>query len=151
MLKSALIVGAITFFLTIGAALLSPFCTICLPLFTGLTAGYLTGVFDKPTVVNTALTRGAIAGAIVGAVAWIAQMIASVINILVLQNPQFNPGRLFGTQVDPTTIWAGQLGGGFCIGLLNVALMAAFAAAGAAIWANTAGKSSAPAPAPEQY
>ncbi len=141
MVKSGLIVGVVMFFLVLGAALISPFCALCIPLFAGLGAGYLAGVFDKPATSNDMLKRGAGAGAIAGVIAVFAQIIAAVVNVYILQNPQFNPGKaILGQPIDPSSILMGQAFSAICVGGLNVLLTAAFGAGGGAIWSNTAGK-----------
>lgn len=143
MLKSGLIVGAVLSLLVLfSASVVSPLCALCFPVFAGLGAGYLAGYFEKPAPEN-ALQRGALSGAISGGIAIFAQFVAALINAFVLQNPQFNPGQLFGGQaIDPTVIWLAQLGGAACIGLLNVALMAGFGALGGLLWKNSAAKQS---------
>ena len=141
MVKSGLIVGVVMFFLVLGAALISPLCALCIPLFAGLGAGYLAGVFDKPAMPNDMLKRGAGAGAIAGAIAIFAQIIAAVANVYILQNPQFNPGTaIIGKPIDLSTILMGQAFAAICVGGLNVLLTAAFGAGGGAIWSKTAGK-----------
>lgn len=141
MLKAGLIAGAVAFVLVlIGAAGLTPLCALCVPLVSGLLAGYLTGVFERPSVQDR-MKRGAYAGAIAGGIGFAAGMIAAIINAAVLQNPQFQPNQFLGLpESSPAMIWAGQLGINFCIGLVNVGLHAALGAGGVAIWANTAGK-----------
>lgn len=145
MVKSGLIVGAIMFLLVLVlAAVISPLCALCIPLLTGLGAGYLTGVFDKPISNGEAAKRGAGAGAIAAAIAILAQMIASVINSLVLQNPQYQLGRIWGAEaVDPAAVWALQILLALCVGLMNVGLTAAFGAGGGAIWFGASGKNQA--------
>lgn len=142
MVKSGLIVGAVMFLFVLGlAAVISPLCALCVPLLTGLGAGYLAGVFDKPLSNGEAAKRGAGAGAIAAAIAILAQMIASVINSLVLQNPQYQLGRLWGAEtVDPAMVWVLQIVFALCIGLMNVGLTAAFGAGGGAIWFGTTNK-----------
>lgn len=142
MVKSGLIFGAVMFLLVLlAAAVISPFCALCVPLLAGLGAGYLAGVFDKPLSGGESAWRGAGAGAIAAVFGLAAQVLAAVINGLILQNPQFNPGRIFGgVPIDPSLIWAGQIGIGICIGVLNIGITAAFGAGGAAIWSNMAKK-----------
>jgi len=142
MVKSGLIVGAVMFLFVLGlAATLSPFCALCVPLLTGLGAGYLAGVFDKPLANSDAAKRGAGAGAIAAGLAIFAQIIASVINSLVLQNPQYQLGRIWGAEaVDPAMVWVLQVVFALCIGLMNVGLTAAFGAGGGAIWFSTSGQ-----------
>ncbi len=143
MLKAGLISGAVSFVLVlIGAAGLSPFCALCVPLVTGLLAGYLTGVFEKPMPVD-AMKRGAGAGAIAGGIAILANIVAALINSLVLQNPNLQPNRFLGLpESTPVMVWIGQFGINLCIGLVNIGLNAALGAGGIAIWKNTAGKPS---------
>lgn len=145
MFKSGLIVGAVMFLFVLGlAAIISPFCALCVPLLTGLGAGYLAGVFDKPLDNREAAKRGAGAGAIAAGLAIFAQMIASVVNSLVLQNPQYQIGQIWGAEaVDPVTVWALQILFAVCIGVMNVGLTAAFGAGGGAIWFGTSGKNQA--------
>ena len=79
MVKSGLIVGVIMLVLVaISAASVSPFCALCVPVLSGLVAGYLMGVFEKPAKAD-AMKRGAGAGAIAGAIAIVGSLIAAVI------------------------------------------------------------------------
>jgi len=108
MFKSGLIVGAVMFLFVLGlAAIISPFCALCVPLLTGLGAGYLAGVFDKPLDNREAAKRGAGAGAIAAGLAIFAQLIASVVNSLVLQNPNIRLGKS-GAQKRLTLLWYGR-------------------------------------------
>lgn len=143
MLKAGLIAGAVSFvFVLIGAAGLSPLCALCVPLVTGLLAGYLTGVFDKPDPAD-AMKRGAGAGAITGGIAILANIIAALLNSLVLQNPELQPNNFLGLpQTSPAMVWIGQFGINLCVGLVNVGLNAALGVGGISIWRNTAGKTS---------
>jgi len=143
MLKAGLITGAVMFLFVLVAAIFSPFCALCMPLLIGLGAGYLTGVFDKSP--ETVIQQGAYAGAIAGALGIVGQLIASVINAFIMQNPDNQINDLLGVPAaDPATVWMAQIGFACCIGLVNVALTAAFGAGGGAIWKNTAGKSTPP-------
>ena len=144
MLKAGLIAGAVMFVIVLGAAfLVSPLCALCVPLVIGLGAGYMTGVFEKSPA--TTVQRGAYAGAIAGGLGIVGQVIASLINAVILQNPNNQVNELFGLPPsDPATIWMAQIGTACCIGLVNVALSAGFGAGGGAIWNNTAGKSTPP-------
>ncbi|RME87495.1 MAG: hypothetical protein D6770_09195 [Anaerolineae bacterium] len=150
MVKAGLIAGAGMFILVLlAAAVFSPLCALCVPLLAGIVAGYLTGRFEMPPDMKTVATRGAYAGAIAAGLGIIAQMIAMVINALVMQNPQFQVNQMLGLPpADPTTVWVGQFIAACCVGLLNVALTAGFGAAGGAIWFKTAGESQTPTPPP---
>lgn len=140
MLKAGLISGAIMLVFVLVAAFFSPLCALCVPLITGLAAGYMTGAFEKSPA--TTVQRGAYAGAIAGGLGIIGQLIASVVNSLVLQNPnnQALNQALGLPTADPGMVWVVQLATACCLGLVNVGLNAAFGAGGGAIWNNTAGK-----------
>jgi hypothetical protein len=142
MVKSGLIVGAGTLVLVLGAALFSPFCSLCVALLAGLLAGYLAGVFDKPVDSSQSLRLGAIAGAIAGVLGLLGQGIGSVINGFVLSSGGSEAiYELLGMpSPDPQTIWMSQIGIACCMGLVNIALMAGLGAGGGAIWFQTAGK-----------
>jgi len=138
MTKSGLIVGFIMLVMVaISAASLSPFCALCVPVISGLLAGYLMGVFDKPTKAD-ALKRGAGAGAIAGAIAIVGSLIAGVINAMVLQNPQYQivNNALDLPSTDPAMVWVVQIGINLCLGVVNIVLNAGLGAGGAAIWSN---------------
>lgn len=127
-------------FVLLAAAVVSPLCALCVPLLTGLAAGYLTGVFEKSPL--TTVQRGAYAGAIAGGLGIVGQFIASIINALVMQNPEYQINELLGLPPsDPTSVWIGSIAIACCVGLINVGLTAALGAGGGAIWNNTAGKS----------
>lgn len=144
MLKAGLISGAVMFFFVLLSALIvSPLCALCVPLITGLAAGYLNGVFEKDAM--TVVQRGAYSGAIAGAMGIVAQMIASVVNAAFMQNPDNQINNLLGLPtIDPTTVWVSTLGLACCVGLINIGLSAGLGAGGGAIWKNTAGKSTPP-------
>ncbi len=145
MVKSGIIIGIVGFVLVLGSAVIfSPLCAPCWGLILGLAAGYLAGVFEKPTVNANVIKRGAIAGAIAGGLVLVGALIGGIINASLL-----NPSDLrqiyewlgvSGYSLDQTTIWAGQLGSAICGGLLNVALMAGMGAAGGALWWQIQGK-----------
>ncbi len=145
MVKSGLIFGAITFFLVLGiSTIVSPLCAPCLGLLLGLGAGYVAGNYDKPSDVNSSLRRGAIAGAIAGGLGLLGGLVGGVINGFLLKPEDFSSiYQLLGLPNPNYTqgnIWALQLGGGFCIGLLNVVWMAILGLAGGAIWYQISGK-----------
>lgn len=143
MVKAGLISGAVMLFLVLIVALFVPVCALCIPLVTGLAAGYMTGMFEKMPATN--IKNGAIAGAIAGGLGIVGQLIASVVNAAVLQNPNNQINDLLGVPASsPSEVWMTQIGIACCFGLINVALTAGFGAGGGAIWNNTAGKSTPP-------
>ncbi len=143
MLKSGLIIGAVAFLSAAGAAaIVSPLCAVCVGVLLGLPAGYLAGVFDKPMDSGEALKFGAGAGAIAGVGGVIGQLVAAVINALVIGSTFLAD---FYEQVglpptDTSSVWMVQLTLACIVGLLNLALMAGLGAGGGAIWFQTTGQ-----------
>jgi len=145
MRKSGLIFGAVALFLCVGAALLSPLCVPCLALFLGLGAGYLAGVFDKPADNGGASRAGAMGGLIAGVGALLGQMIGAGINGVIV-GPE-NASRIIEQMGLPsgsgdfgTVYWFGLIGGGCCLGILDIALMAGLGALGGILWWQISGK-----------
>jgi hypothetical protein len=148
MLKSGLIVGAVSFLLSVVAgAVVSPLCGFCVGLFAGLGAGYLAGLFDKSPDSGGAAKSGAGAGAIAGVGALIGLVIAGGINAVIV-GPEGAAALMEGfgvtTSTDPTSYYIGAIGGPCCMGLFNIALMAGLGALGGMLWYQVSGKKATP-------
>ncbi|OGO61375.1 MAG: hypothetical protein A2032_00400 [Chloroflexi bacterium RBG_19FT_COMBO_49_13] len=145
MIKSGLIIGAVSFLVILGGStLISPLCAPCMGLLLGLVAGYFAGIFEKPSSPGEAVKKGGIAGAIAGSFGLVGGMIAGVINGLLLtpssMEALFRNLGINNVNIDQTMIWMGQIFGGFCIGLFNIAWMAILGVAGGALWYQLVGK-----------
>ncbi len=155
MVKSGLIFGAVSFLLVLGSAtLISPLCAPCVGLIIGLAAGYAAGAFDKPKDSREAVRKGAGAGAIAAAIGLLGGLIGGIINGALL-NPSslqsvFNTIGVSGYSINQAAIWVGQLVGGLCIGLFDIAWMAVLGLAGGALWYQLTGKNLAGTAAPPQ-
>ncbi|MBN1439961.1 MAG: hypothetical protein JW929_11185 [Anaerolineales bacterium] len=143
MAKSSLIVGVLTFVLIFVGGLLSSVCCLASPflaLFLGLAAGYLCAMFEKPADAEKAAVRGAMAGGITGGVALVAQFISqTIVQYILSQSGNLVaciPG--FCTEgsapVDLTHAMLAAVFNSCFWGLILLALMAGFGAAGAVIW-----------------
>jgi len=138
MKKSALIFALVAFLLTIGVALISPFCTPCLALLVGVVAGYLAGVFDKPVDKSAAVKKGALAGLLAGIGGIIGQVVGAIINGVAV-GPEGAANLLqqmgLSTGGDITsTYWIAMVVSTVCFGLLNIAIMAGMGALGGLLW-----------------
>ena len=145
MYRSGLILGAVALFVAAGATLISPVCAPCAVIFLGLGAGYLAGVFDKPSTSSATSRVGAIGGAVGGAGAVLGQIAGAVINSLVLgpqnlQNIYQNLGLPTGGPGFTQGYWVGVAGSAICFSLVDVVLMAGFGALGGLLWWQTTGK-----------
>ena len=154
MLKSGLITGAIAIFLAAGFSLISPICVPCIALLLGAGAGYLNGVFDRPSAQNSALKAGAGSGAIGGGGALVGHLIGGALNAVVV-GPESVRQMLeqFGLSAsdDPVVYYGGVFGGACCLGLFEIVLMAGLGALGGLLWWQMTGKNmagGAPSPPP---
>jgi hypothetical protein len=147
MLKSGLIVGAITTLIMLGTTLVLPLCTPCLAIFLGIAAGYLAGMFDKPLDNGSSAKKGAGAGGIGGIGSLVGVAIGQALNGLIV-GPEGAANMLeqFGLQTSssPVGYWFGVVGGAVCFGLLGVALMAGMGAVGGLLWWQVTGKNANP-------
>jgi hypothetical protein len=153
MVRAGLIIAGITLVLgTVGGFMVPLICIPCLALFAGAGAGYLSGRFDKPPVSGIAARRGAGAGAIGGVGALLAHLIAGVTTAV-----QVGPAAAAemleslglampnGAGVDPNVYYASAFVSSLCLGLFEIALMAALGAVGGIIWYQTGGRGGEPA------
>jgi hypothetical protein len=150
MWKSGLIVGVVALLFGFAATFVSPLCAPCVALFAGLGAGYLAGWFDRPGDQGSATKSGAAGGAIAGFGGLAGNMIAAVVNIVVV-----GPARAaqiahqFGLPGDASgaafvnSYYVSSLIMPLCIALFNIALMAGLGALGGMLWFQVSGKKSA--------
>lgn len=148
MVKAGLIVGAVMLLLSVGATLISPFCTICVAIFAGLGAGFLANVFEKPITAQGIIQRGAFAGAIAAGLAIVGQFIGAFINASTVNLADLEQMLGQPTGLTQDSLWIIQLGVALCTGLLNVGLMAGMGAAGALLWKQTKGSNLPPSDVP---
>lgn len=145
MLKSGLMLGVVTLIFAGGASLITPLCVPCLALLAGLGAGYLAGLFDKPLDPGMSAQKGAGSGAVAGVGALGGHLLGGGINAA-LVGPQGAADLMSAlglpATTDPTTYYISVIGGSFCFGLIEVALMAGVGALGGLLWHQLAGKNS---------
>jgi hypothetical protein len=156
MVKAGLILLAILVVLGLVGLAPVPFlacCTGLLGLLASVGGGYMAGNFDKPVTSGLAARAGAGAGAIGGIGALLIQVIGGLwsafavgpegaIAMLQQMGYDINPA-----DINPTTFYAGAIGGACCWGLIIVAIAAGLGALGGAIWYSTRGKPTATTPA----
>lgn len=138
MIKAGLI-GAMTGFIyMMSLTLVSPFCTLCFTPLLGVGVGYLASRFDKPQMLQQSLRAGGTAGGITGVAALLGQMLATVVNGVLVTNWEQLP--LYIKQLglaelpNPGEYWQTMLiANSFC-SLLNLVLMAGLGTVGSLIW-----------------
>jgi hypothetical protein len=136
MLKAGLIGGVIGFIYVTSITFISPFCTLCFTPLLGVGIGYLANRFDTPSHVEASLGRGAIAGAMTGFAALLGQMLAAVVNAILVTNWTELPlvFKEWGFTPDISDYWQTTLTANSFCSLLNLALMAGLGAVGGLIW-----------------
>jgi hypothetical protein len=142
--RSGKIVGIVSFFVIFGiSVLITPLCAPCLTVFLGLAAGYFTGVSDKPDSKEEITKQGANSGLIAGGFAFAAQVLASIVNGLVVGPENAN---LFSETLgiagtfDANSYYSSLVGLTICIGIINVGIMAGFGSLGGMAWWQFGGK-----------
>ncbi len=146
MVKSGLILAAVALIFSASSTLISPICTPCLAIFMGIFAGYLAGIQDKPKDEGSAAKIGAGAGAIGGIGAILGQFIGAAINAT-LVGPEGTMNMLRQLNLPITGDVSGfypyaVYGSAFCLGLLNILLMAGLGALGGYLWLQMGGRKS---------
>lgn len=139
MIKAGLIGAAAGFIYIMSLTLLSPVCTVCLTPALGLGVGYLAGWFDTPPSFDTSLVRGAVAGIITGFGVVIGQMLATVVNAILVTNSEQLPilmsqlglNELIVT--DSSQYWQATLTANSICSMFNLLLIAGLGAVGGLI------------------
>jgi MFS family permease len=138
MIKAGLIGLVIGFIYVMSITLISPFCTVCITPLLGISVGYLANRFDKPLKFEASLGGGAIAGAMTGCAALLGQILAAVVNGILVTNWEELPGLFrdmgFTQFPDSSEYWQTTLTANSMCGLLNLVLVAGLGAVGGAIW-----------------
>ena len=138
MLKAGLPGAVIGFIYVMGITLISPFCTLCFTPLLGISIGYLANRFDKPPKVEASLGSGAIAGAMTGFGALLGQMLAAVVNGILVTNWEELPALFkqmgFGQIPDQSQYWQTTLTANSFCSLLNLGIIAGLGAVGGLIW-----------------
>ena len=140
MVKAGLIGAVVGFIYIMSLTLLSPFCTVCVTPLLGIGVGYLAGWFDTPQNSEVSLVRGAVAGGITGLGVVVGQMLASVVNAILVTNSEELPKILRQIGLSELVItesnqyWQATLTANSICSLFNLLIIAALGAIGALIW-----------------
>ncbi len=138
MIKAGLVGAMSGFIYMMSLTLVSPFCTLCLTPLLGIGVGYLASRFDKPQELQKSLIAGGIAGGITGIAALLGQMLATVVNgVLVTrweQLPLYMEQLGLSELPDAGEYWQTMLiANSFC-SLLNLVLIVILGVLGSLIW-----------------
>jgi hypothetical protein len=149
MIKAGLLGAILGFIYVMGITLISPFCTLCIAPLLGIGVGYLAGYIDKPLKLEASLSSGGIAGGMTGFAALLGQMLAAVVNAILVTNWQelLNFVRDLGIVQVPTSVeyWQMTLTTNSFCSLLNLLLIAGLGIVGGLIWFQRQNKQALPA------
>lgn len=140
MIKAGLIGAIAGFIYVMSLTMLSPFCSLCFTPLLGLGVGYLAGWFDTPQKSESSLFRGGLAGAITGFAVVIGQMLATVVNAVLVTNSEQLPLLLqeFGLSdfviTDTNQYWQATLTVNSICSVFNLLLISGLGAVGGMLW-----------------
>jgi MFS family permease len=138
MIKAGLLGAIVGFIYVMSITLVSPFCTLCITPLLGVIVGYLAGQIDKPLKLESSLSRGGIAGGMTGCGALLGQMLAAVVNGILVTNWRELPNfvRELGLTQFPNTdeYWQTTLTANSFCSVLNLVLIAGLGIVGGLIW-----------------
>ncbi len=137
MIRSALILGAISFIYMMVANIAMVPCAPFLAIILGILAGALAGIFDKPQLVNKAAVSGAMAGGLAGIGAVVGNTAGLLIRTFVVFTPQTITSMLTdltGVSYTETEASLYSLIPVCCCAITDLILMAAAGALGGYLW-----------------
>lgn len=138
MIKAGLVGAVLGFIYVMGITFISPFCTLCIAPLLGVGVGYLASYLDKPLKLEASLSSGGIAGGMTGFAALLGQMLAAVVNAVLVTNWQelLNFVKNWGIIKFPTSAeyWQMTLTTNSFCSLLNLVLIAGLGIVGGLIW-----------------
>jgi hypothetical protein len=137
MIRSAVILGVISFIYMLVANVAMVLCAPFLALILGILAGVLAGIIDKPQTVNKSITSGALAGGLAGIGAVIGNSAGLLIRTFVVFTPQTLTDML--TEMTGVSYTAAEANGYSlipvcCCAVTDLILMAAAGALGGFLW-----------------
>lgn len=138
MIKAGLLGAIIGFIYVMSITLVSPFCTLCITPLLGISVGYIASRIDRPLKLEASLSSGGIAGGMTGCGALFGQMLAAIVNGILVTNWRELPNfiRELGLTQFPNSgeYWQTTLSANSFCGLLNLALIAGLGTVGGLIW-----------------
>lgn len=140
MVKAGLI-GAVTGFIYVmSLSLVSPLCTLCFTPLLAVGVGYLAARFDRPPNPEKSLHQGSIAGAITGLGVAGGQMLAAVVNGILVTHSEQLPKLMQEMGLSPALItdnqqfWQTTLSSHAACSAFNLVLISGLGAVGGMVW-----------------
>ena len=148
MIKAGFLGAGIGIIYAMALTLLSPFCTICFTPLLGVGVGYLASWLEKPLRAETSLINGTVAGILTGLGVVLGQMLAAVVNGILITNSEQLPLLMKEIGLpqlvigDSSEYWQATLAiNSFC-SIFNLALIVGLGAVGGVIWFQQHNKNS---------
>lgn len=148
MIKVGLAGAGVAVIYVMSLTLLSPFCTICLTPLLGVAVGYITAWVDKPLRAESGVVSGVVAGLLTGLGAIAGQILAALVNAVLVTNSQELPklmselGFAQLATIDSVEYWQTTLFVNSFCGVFNLAVIVGLGAAGSLLWFQRHNKNS---------
>lgn len=140
MIRAGSVGAIIGFIYVMTLTLLSPFCTLCFTPLLGISVGYIAAWFDKPLKSEASLIRGGIAGGITSIGVMTGQILAALVNGILVTNSDQLPilMREMGLSqfviTNSSEYWQATLAVNSFCSLFNLALIVGLGILGSMIW-----------------
>lgn len=140
MIKAGVIGAIAGFIYVMSLTLLSPFCTLCFTPLLGVGVGYLAGWIDSPPNLDISMVRSGTAGGITGMAVMAGQILATVINAVLVTNSKQLPelmreiGLVQFATIDNAQYWQTTVIGNSVCGGLNLLIITGLGAVGGLLW-----------------
>ncbi len=140
MIKAGFIGLIFGFIYMMGLTLFLPLCTLCLTPFLGFGIGYLANWFDTPAKLEQSMMRGLVAGGMTGLGVLVGQIMATLVNGVLVTNSKQIPLLIeeFGWSdliiSNSNEYWQATLTVNSFCGLFNLALIIGLALLGSTLW-----------------
>lgn len=140
MLKAGLFGAVIGLLYVMGLALFFPVCVLCFTPLLGLGVGYMAANIDEPVNSEASVGRATLAGIIASVGALVGQILAALVNGILITNSENFPDAIIALGVPasltigPNQYWQGILVLGSLCSVLNMTVIIGLAALGGQLW-----------------
>ena len=140
MIKAGVLGSSIGLIYVMSLTFLSPFCTLCFTPVLGVGVGYLAAKFEQADRVEMGVGRGSIAGAITSVGVVLGQVLATVVNGILITNLDDLPTFMTELGLPPSLVpeaneyWQSTILAGSVCSVFNLLVIVGLGAIGGMLW-----------------